>query len=114
MDHAIVDKTVMNKIKKLNCNYSKFIIKLLLFFSATYKNVFKFNNGPPLHDPCAVAYAIDSTLFETQFTRVDIETSYSYCRGRTICDIYGGKFSHNNEKNNVLICKKMNVNKFWK
>lgn len=36
---------------------------LLLFFEETYRSVFKFEY-PPLHDPCAVAYALAPHIFE--------------------------------------------------
>jgi len=37
--------------------------QLLLFFAGTYKEVFGFED-PPLHDPCAVAYVIEPSLFK--------------------------------------------------
>jgi len=37
--------------------------QLLTFFADTYRQVFAFQD-PPLHDPCAVAYVIDPSLFQ--------------------------------------------------
>lgn len=46
-------------------------------------------NDPPLHDPCAVAFIIDESIFEYKLMRVDIETSSHLSYGQTVCDIYG-------------------------
>ena len=48
------------------CSTSPFraaVVDLLLFFTSTYLAVFKFKD-PPLHDPCAVAYAIAPHIFK--------------------------------------------------
>lgn len=40
-----------------------FIRDLLQFFASTYKSVFGFDS-PPLHDPCAVAFVVQPSLFQ--------------------------------------------------
>ena len=43
----------------------KALVELLLtYFETTYKEVFKFHAGAPLHDPCAVAAVIAPELFQ--------------------------------------------------
>lgn len=43
----------------------KTLVKLLLtYFETTYREIFKFRTGAPLHDPCAVAAVIAPQLFE--------------------------------------------------
>jgi len=84
------------------------LVDLLLYFKQTYKDVFKFDN-PPLHDPLAVAYVIDPTLFKTELMRVDIETMSPLCRGRTLCDIYHMSYA----PKNVNVALSVNVTKFW-
>lgn len=37
--------------------------QLLMYFAATYRDMFHFMDGPPLHDPCAVAAVIDPSIF---------------------------------------------------
>jgi uridine nucleosidase len=39
---------------------------LLTFFATTYKDVFKFHDGAPLHDPCAVAAIIAPSIFKVR------------------------------------------------
>jgi len=50
-----------------------------VFFSDTYKKVFKFEY-PPLHDPLAVSYVIDPSIFDTELMRVDIEITSELSR----------------------------------
>ncbi|KAF7875298.1 hypothetical protein EAF04_002470 [Stromatinia cepivora] len=38
------------------------LVELLMFFAATYDRVFGMSDGPPLHDPLAVAVIMDGTL----------------------------------------------------
>jgi len=42
-----------------------------------------------MHDPCAVAYLIDPTLFTTKLCNVEIETRGEYSRGQTVVDLRG-------------------------
>jgi inosine-uridine nucleoside N-ribohydrolase len=105
---CLVTPEVINRIKDLNSNFSRFMIELLYFFKDSYFTVFNFTN-PPLHDPCAIAYVIDPEMFKSELMRVDVETSSKYCDGRTVCDIY--KMSK--LRKNVTVTTSMNVNKFW-
>ena len=45
------------------------LFDLLVFFSSTYENVFGLNDGPPLHDPLAVAVILSTLnpVFATQY-----------------------------------------------
>ncbi|MDA8201531.1 MAG: nucleoside hydrolase [Chloroflexi bacterium] len=43
--------------------------------------------GPALHDPTAVAWLIDPTMFEAEPMHVDIETSAEFSYGRTLVDV---------------------------
>jgi len=43
-------------------------------------------NGFSLHDPMAVAYAADPTIFRTERHRVDVETAGELTRGMTVVD----------------------------
>jgi purine nucleosidase/pyrimidine-specific ribonucleoside hydrolase len=43
-------------------------------------------NGGYLHDPMAVAVAIDPGLVETRTTHVDVETKGEFTRGMTVTD----------------------------
>lgn len=105
---ALVTPDILESIQSINSNFSKILIELLLFFKTTYLDVFKMKD-PPLHDPCAVAFVIDPSLFEYRLMRVDIETSSSLSYGQTVCDVYG----MSKKKKNAYVCFKMDVAKFW-
>ena len=45
--------------------------------------------GAIMHDPLAVAYAIDPGVLKTEKYHVDIETKGIYTSGKTVVDIYG-------------------------
>ncbi len=45
--------------------------------------------GPPLHDPCVIAYLVNPTLFETRRCFVEVEIHSEVTIGRTIVDWYG-------------------------
>ena len=62
--------------------------ELLRFFASTYKAIHGFE-GPPLHDPCAVAWVIDPTIVDTKPVHVDVETQGEFTYGRTAIDIHG-------------------------
>ena len=106
---ALVDPDVLNRISAMNSNFSKLIVELLLFFQQSYKEVFRFEY-PPLHDPCAVAYVIDPSLFDAELMRVDIDCESPYCAGRTVCDIFHMRPA---ETRNCIVAKSMNVSEFW-
>ena len=106
---ALVDESVLNRINQMNTPFSAFIVELLLFFKQSYLDVFKFPD-PPLHDPCAVAYVINESIFETIHTRVDIDCESRFCSGRTVCDIYGFRPAR---ERNCIVATKMKVTEFW-
>ena len=84
--------------------------ELLAFFAQTYREVFGFEEGPPVHDPCAVLFALEPSAFETKHVRVDVETGASeLTAGQTVVDWHGvRKLSPN-----VHLAVKMDVDKFW-
>lgn len=45
-------------------------------------------NGAVLHDPAAVAAAIDETLIKTRYLHADVETKGEFTSGKTVVDIY--------------------------
>jgi purine nucleosidase len=42
--------------------------------------------GGPLHDPCVIAYLIDSLLFDLKHVNVEIETNADLTLGQTVAD----------------------------
>ena len=89
--------------------FRRLVDELMRFFADTYKEVFDFED-PPLHDPCAVAYAVAPEMFETKDLRVDVECGSELCAGQTVVDWW----RQSPEKPiNCRVCVKMDVDKFW-
>jgi uridine nucleosidase len=61
---------------------------LFQFFASTYKTLFGFHDGPPVHDPCAVLCACRPDLFDVRWCRTIVETT-GVCTGRTVVDVLG-------------------------
>ena len=62
--------------------------ELLMFFAETYERVFGFPH-PPLHDPCAVFFAVAPDKFRTEKMRVDVECAGALTAGTTVVDWWG-------------------------
>jgi len=105
---ALVTPEVQIRIEKMKTKFSTLLIDLLNFFSTTYRDVFGFEY-PPLHDPVAVFYCIQPTMFKTKLMRVDIEVSSLLTSGRTVCDIYNMK----KMEPNVNVALGVEITKFW-
>ncbi len=114
---VLVSDEILKRIEALRipslpdkpCKFTKLAISLLLFFSHTYKEVFRFNHGPPLHDPVAVYYALNRKAFESKTYRVDVECTGVHSRGQTVVDIW----EQTKRPRNVRVCEKVDVDAFW-
>ncbi|KAI1845266.1 hypothetical protein JX265_005421 [Neoarthrinium moseri] len=51
------------------------LVELLMFFAGTYRDAFGIVEGPPLHDPLAVAAALTGTQYEIPFYDFDPKTA---------------------------------------
>jgi purine nucleosidase len=58
------------------------------FYSRFYRELCETNESP-LHDPCVIAYLIDSSLFKGKFVNVVVEKDSSITRGETVVDWLG-------------------------
>lgn len=113
---ALATEEVFQRIAALQAPLARVLCSLMGFFRDTYKKVFDFD-APPVHDPCAVAYVVEPTLFETQLLRVDVDCSAGLCAGRTVVDLYdqaGLKWAGGESKpKNVHVAMRMEVPAFW-
>lgn len=82
---------------------------LLLFFAKTYRDVFAFREGPPLHDPVALYYCLAPEAFATRLYRVDVECAGTHTRGQTVVDIW----NQTQRAPNVHVCERVDVDAFW-
>ncbi|MCS3431725.1 nucleoside hydrolase [Klebsiella sp. BIGb0407] len=82
---ALATPEVVDKIKKVGTQPAKFVLELLDFFGAAYKDAQGFDY-PPVHDPCAVAYVIDPAVMTVKKVPVDIELTGTLTLGMTVAD----------------------------
>lgn len=82
---ALATPQIVDEIAALNTKPAKFVCELIEFFGSTYKKEQGFD-APPVHDPCAVAYVIDRSIFKTANVPIDIELNGSKTLGMTVCD----------------------------
>jgi inosine-uridine nucleoside N-ribohydrolase len=68
--------------------FRRLVRSLLLFFAETYAETFGFHDGPPLHDPVALAAAFAPQLFTFRQLRVDIEIVSPLSAGQTVADVW--------------------------
>ena len=93
---AMIFKDETEKIRAIGNKTGKLVAELLDFFDIFHrKEGFGFA-GAPLHDPCAVAYAIDPSIFTTKDYYVEIERCGEHTLGATVVDF---KNRHGRDKN---------------
>lgn len=69
-------------------NLRKMLSSLVTYFGDTYREVFGFNDGPPLHDALTIAYISNPALFQGRRLHVDVETRGEHTTGATIVDTW--------------------------
>jgi uridine nucleosidase len=98
---AIVTKQIQAQILSPSAKFSEgallptpatplrhMLSSLVTFFAQTYKEVFGFVDGPPLHDPLTIAYVVRPEIFTGQRQRVDVELHGQHTSGETVVDVW--------------------------
>ena len=80
-----LDSTVLSKP---STNLRHTLSTLISFFADSYKKVFGFNDGPPLHDALTIAYVAQPDLFQAKRYKVAIELTGAHSLGETVVDIW--------------------------
>ena len=125
---AIVTKSIHSLLLDPSSNYSKSansgvlplaktplrhtLSTLISFFAATYEAVFGFVDGPPLHDPLAIAMVAYPSLFKCKRYRVDVECQSALTSGETVVDIWNYRKcddSWGKEGCNCLVAESLDV-----
>lgn len=94
--------------KTKDTELSRFLAEITTFYIGSYRKFYKDRDYCALHDPLAVAVAIDSSMINSQpmYVRVDLEGVYSY--GRTIADFR----VRSNEVPNMDVAVEVDVARF--
>ncbi|MCJ1404950.1 hypothetical protein MMC11_008176 [Xylographa trunciseda] len=94
---------------------------LLVFFAGTYAEVFGLTEGPPLHDPLAVAVLLDDFGFEQlafddragERWEVNIMTEGQHGKDESVIRQLGRTVVRRVEEKGVRIPRSLNVKAFW-
>ncbi|KAN0078230.1 Inosine/uridine-preferring nucleoside hydrolase domain containing protein [Tylopilus felleus] len=97
-------------------NLRKMLSSLVIYFGDTYREVFGFNDGPPLHDALTIAYVSNPALFQGRRLHVDVETRGEHTTGATIVDTwdyrtYDDTWGPNGK--NCVVLESLEVEKFF-
>jgi pyrimidine-specific ribonucleoside hydrolase len=82
---AVAGPAEIRRIRALGNRTSEIVAQFLEFHSAQYRALLGLD-GAPLHDVCAVAWLVESTLIEGRPLHVAVELRGQHTRGMTVCD----------------------------
>jgi purine nucleosidase/pyrimidine-specific ribonucleoside hydrolase len=99
---------VVERLRTIGNPAAEAAIGWLSFFADSYRAIYGFD-GPPVHDPCALALVIDPSLVRTEEAFVAIETDGRWTRGATVVDTYG-RFG---SPPNARVAMELDAARFW-
>jgi purine nucleosidase len=102
---ARVTPDVMERIAAIGTPLAATVIDLLRFYGRRYTPP----DGPPMHDPCAVARVIDPGLVACRDAFTAVETLGRWTRGMTVVD-FAGRLGH---PPNTSVATNLDVPAFW-
>ncbi|MBE3590172.1 MAG: nucleoside hydrolase [Firmicutes bacterium] len=103
-----VTESVRRRLREMGTPVGRMAADLMAFYTERYRRRFEMGD-PPLHDPCAVAFVIDRSIFRTQRMRVDVETRGEFTAGMTVCDVHGVT----GRPANAEVAMEIDVVRFW-
>jgi purine nucleosidase/pyrimidine-specific ribonucleoside hydrolase len=105
---ALATPDVIARLAALRTDLADACVDLITFFASAYREVFGFPH-PPVHDPVAVAYAIDPSIVRTTPASVVVEVVGEHTRGATVVD-----FDRRNPRTpNADVALTIDVEPFW-
>jgi purine nucleosidase/pyrimidine-specific ribonucleoside hydrolase len=105
---ALATPDVLARIGALGTPVAEAVLGWLGFFAGTYRDVYGFA-GPPVHDACALALALDPALVRCVDAFVAVETEGRLTRGATVVDLHGRL----GEPPNARVAMELDVPRFW-
>lgn len=104
---ALATPDVEERIRALGTPLASIVVEWLAFYGGAYRALgFP---APPVHDPAALAVALDPTLARCREAFVAVETGGRWTRGATVVDL-GGRLGH---EPNARVALELDVERFW-
>jgi pyrimidine-specific ribonucleoside hydrolase len=105
---AIATPEVVARLRALDTELGRVVAAWMTFFGSTYDDLWGLH-WPPVHDPCAVALAIDPGLVRCVDAFVAIETEGRWTRGATVVDLH----DRLGRAPNARVAMELDVARFW-
>ena len=105
---ALATPAVVERMRSLDTELARVVAGWMTYFGSTYHELWGLE-GPPVHDPCAVAYAIDPTVVRYVDAFVAIETEGRWTRGATVVDLHGRL----GRPPNARVAMELDAARFW-
>lgn len=83
---VIATPAYQQRIAALNSPVSRAVVQMLATYAQTPEALERKFAGPPLHDPCVIAYLLQPQLFQTRSAQITIETQSPLTLGRSIIE----------------------------
>ncbi|MVM39221.1 pyrimidine-specific ribonucleoside hydrolase RihA [Spirosoma sp. HMF3257] len=86
---ALVFQEDIERFRAIGNKSGKVVAELMDFFSIFYRRERpELEGGAALHDPCAIAWLIDPTMFTSKTCYVDVEVTGKLTLGTTVVDFF--------------------------
>lgn len=86
---ALVFQADIDRFRAIGNRTGQVVAELMDFFSVFYRRERpELNGGAALHDPCAIAWLIDPTMFTSKPCYVAVETTGTLTTGTTVVDFF--------------------------
>ncbi len=86
---ALVFQADIDRFRAIGNRTGQVVADLMDFFSIFYRRERpELNDGAALHDPCAIAWLIDPTIFTSKPCYVAVETTGTLTTGTTVVDFF--------------------------
>ena len=105
---ALATPDVIERLRGLDTELGRVAAGWMTFFGSMYEDLWGLP-GPPVHDACAVALAIDPTLVRCVDAFVAIETEGRWTRGATVVDLH----RRLGQPPNARVAMELDAPRFW-
>jgi purine nucleosidase len=105
---ATATPDVVERIQQIGSPLSDFVVEVLTFFTASYKEHQGFD-APPVHDPCCIALIADPDVVTTQDAFVTVELTGTWTSGMTVTDFANAY----NREHNTQVATVLDRDRFW-
>lgn len=107
---ALCTPAVQKRIEEIDTPLAHFVSGLMDSFRKAYQDNQDFQD-PPVHDPCTIAYLIDSAVVQTRRCPLDVEIHSELTLGMTVADFRGPEPSA--KDCHTQVATKLDFDKFW-